>query len=99
MTIMNIMVDKAYLAREKSGPVFLYRPLITRKATSRRMLRDLMRRVFDGFQVYRCLTLAPEGVEVGIDLAGPDPVDLEVVDETPGLPSSGAALASARPAS
>jgi len=48
MTVMNIMVEKGYLAREKSGALFLYRPRITRKATSRRMLRDLMRRVFDG---------------------------------------------------
>jgi predicted transcriptional regulator len=48
MTIMNIMVDKAYCAREKSGGLFRYRPTVTRDATRRRMLRDLMRRAFDG---------------------------------------------------
>ena len=48
MTMMNIMVDKGYLAREKDGAVFRYRPKVTQKATARRMLRDLLDRVFDG---------------------------------------------------
>jgi BlaI family transcriptional regulator, penicillinase repressor len=48
MTMMNIMVAKGYLAREKTGAVFLYRPKVTQKATTRRMLRDLLDRVFDG---------------------------------------------------
>ncbi len=48
MTMMSIMVDKGYVAREKSGALFRYCPRITREATSRRMLRDLMHRVFDG---------------------------------------------------
>ena len=48
MTIMNIMVRKGYLRRTKKGPGYLYRPRITRKATTRRMLRDLVDRVFDG---------------------------------------------------
>lgn len=48
MTIMNIMVEKGTLSREKSGALFLYSPRVTREATSRRMLRDLVDRVFDG---------------------------------------------------
>ena len=48
MTIMNIMVDKGYLSRKKNGPSYVYRPRVTEKATSRRMLRDLVTRVFNG---------------------------------------------------
>ena len=48
MTILSIMVDKGYCAREKSGAVFLYHPKVTREATRRRMLRDMADRVFDG---------------------------------------------------
>jgi len=48
MTVMNIMVDKGYLRREKEGASYLYRPTVTRRSTTRRMLRDLVDRVFDG---------------------------------------------------
>ncbi len=41
LTIMNIMVDKGYLSRKKEGPAFVYRPLISEKATGRKMLKDL----------------------------------------------------------
>ena len=47
-TIMNIMVGKGYLGREKTGPCFTYRTRVSEKATTRRMLRDLVKRVFDG---------------------------------------------------
>ena len=48
MTIMNIMVDKGYLARVKQGPSYVYRPRVGQRATTRRMLKDLMDRAFDG---------------------------------------------------
>ncbi len=48
ITIMNIMVNKGYLTRRKDGARYVYRPRITEKATSRKMLRDLVDRVFDG---------------------------------------------------
>ena len=48
MTIMNIMVDKGYLARRKQGASYVYRARIREKATTGRMLRDLVTRVFDG---------------------------------------------------
>ncbi len=47
-TVMNIMVEKGYLARRKAGGSFVYRPRVTRKSTTRRMLRDLLDRAFDG---------------------------------------------------
>ena len=47
-TIMNIMVEKGYLARRKAGASFAYRARVTEKATTRRMLRDLLDRAFDG---------------------------------------------------
>ena len=48
MTMMKIMVDKKYLARRKDGDSFVYRSLVTRKKTTGRMLRDLLKRAFDG---------------------------------------------------
>jgi len=51
MTIMNIMVEKGYLARRKEGPSFVYRPRISEKKTTGGMLRDMVNRVFDGSAV------------------------------------------------
>ena len=48
MTIMNIMVEKGYLKRSKKGAGYVYRARVTQKATTQRMLRDLVDRVFDG---------------------------------------------------
>ena len=48
MTMMKIMVDKGYLARRKDGGSFVYRPLVAEKATTGRMLRDLVKRAFNG---------------------------------------------------
>ena len=48
MTIMNIMTRKGYLRRKKHGASYVYRTSITQRATTRRMLRDLVDRAFDG---------------------------------------------------
>ena len=48
MTIMNIMVDKGYLKRRKEGPAYVYHPRVSERATHRKMLKDLVKRVFDG---------------------------------------------------
>ena len=48
MTVMNIMVDKGYLARCKDVGIFVYLERIGLKATTRRMLGDLVDRAFDG---------------------------------------------------
>ena len=48
MTIMNIMVNKGYLARKKQGPSYVYRPRVTERTTAGKMLRDMVNRVFDG---------------------------------------------------
>jgi len=48
MTIMNIMLRKGYVKRSKEGGYFVYRPRITRESTARRMLGDMVDRVFDG---------------------------------------------------
>lgn len=47
-TLLNIMVDKGYLERTKTGPRFEYRPLVTAEENSARMVQDLVSRVFDG---------------------------------------------------
>jgi predicted transcriptional regulator len=47
-TIMNIMVRKKYLSREKSGPRYVYSPRVEETTTTARMLKDIVDRVFDG---------------------------------------------------
>ena len=47
-TIMNIMVRKGYLRREKSDGSFKYGPRVSERATAGRMLKDIVDRVFDG---------------------------------------------------
>ena len=47
-TIMNIMVGKRYLSRRKQGAGYVYRPLVSQKATTGRMLKDMVERAFDG---------------------------------------------------
>jgi len=48
MTIMGIMEDKGYVRRKKQGNGFIYAARVSEKATTRRMLRDLVQRVYDG---------------------------------------------------
>jgi len=48
MTILGIMEDKQYVARKKSGGRFEYRARITKPVTARRMMLDLVDRLFDG---------------------------------------------------
>jgi predicted transcriptional regulator len=47
-TVMNIMADKGYVSRAKTGGRYVYRPRVSEALTSRRMLGDLVERVFDG---------------------------------------------------
>ena len=47
-TIMNIMVEKKYLTRKKDGASYIYRPRISQRATTARMLKDIVERAFDG---------------------------------------------------
>lgn len=48
ITILNIMVRKGYLHREKEGKAFLYTPLTAEREVSCGMLADLLHRLFDG---------------------------------------------------
>ena len=48
ITVMNIMVDKGYLSRRKEGASFVYRPLASQRNTRRRMLGDVVNRLFNG---------------------------------------------------
>jgi len=48
MTIMNIMRDKGYLKRAKQDGSYVYRPRVSEKVTTRRMLGDLVDRAFEG---------------------------------------------------
>ena len=48
ITVMNIMVRKGYLSRDKADRAFEFTPLIAQQGVSRQMLGDLVNRVFDG---------------------------------------------------
>jgi BlaI family transcriptional regulator, penicillinase repressor len=48
ITMMNIMVRKQYLKREKVGRAFEFTPLIEQQGVGRRMLGDIVDRVFGG---------------------------------------------------
>lgn len=48
MTILGIMEDKGYVTRKKAGGRFEYRARITKPTTAKRMMRDLVDRLFDG---------------------------------------------------
>lgn len=48
MTILGIMEEKKYVSRKKQGSRFIYRAAVTQKATSKKMLRDLVDRIFGG---------------------------------------------------
>jgi BlaI family penicillinase repressor len=48
ITVLNVLVRKKYLKREKQGKAFLYSPLVTEESVSQNMLGDIVERVFDG---------------------------------------------------
>jgi len=48
ITVLNVMVRKQYLKREKLGKAFLYSPLVSEESVGQGMLGDIVDRVFDG---------------------------------------------------
>jgi predicted transcriptional regulator len=48
ITTLNVMVRKKYLRRSMRGNACLFEPRISREEASRRMLGDVVDRVFDG---------------------------------------------------
>jgi BlaI family penicillinase repressor len=48
ITTLNTMVRKKYLKRAKAGRAFLFSPCVTESDVSRRILADVVNRVFDG---------------------------------------------------
>ncbi len=48
ITTLNVMARKKYLRRSMQGNACLFEPRITREETTRRMLGDVVDRVFDG---------------------------------------------------
>jgi BlaI family transcriptional regulator, penicillinase repressor len=57
ITILNIMVRKGYLKRRKVGKAFFFSPKIEKEAVSRRLLGDLLGRVFEGSATAMVLNL------------------------------------------
>ena len=61
MTILGIMEEKQYVRRKKNGARFVYSPRVTQESTSRRMLSDLVERLFEGSSVTAMLNLLETG--------------------------------------
>ena len=61
LTMLSIMVNKGYLARAKRGGRHVYRPRIAEKSVGRRMLGDLVDRVFDGSAAAAMVNLLEAG--------------------------------------
>ncbi len=61
ITVLNVMVRKKYLKREKLGKAFLYSPLVTEESVSQGMLGDIVDRVFDGSASLVMMNLLEKG--------------------------------------
>lgn len=48
MTVLGRLVDKAFLAREKEGRAYVYRPKISRETVADSALQRVVDRFFDG---------------------------------------------------
>jgi len=48
MTTMNIMVDKGYVTRRRTGPSYVYEPVVAEEEIMKNMVRDLVDRAFEG---------------------------------------------------
>lgn len=46
--VLGILHEKGYLTRRKEGRTFIYMPAMARDEANRNLLRDLLRRAFDG---------------------------------------------------
>ena len=57
MTVLGIMEDKGFVKRKKEGGLFVYRPRVTEKTTSKRMLHDLIDRLYNGSAATAMLNL------------------------------------------
>jgi BlaI family penicillinase repressor len=66
ITILNIMVRKGYLKRRKEGKAFFFSPKIEKDAVSRRLVGDLLGRVFEGSATAMVLNLM-ESAELDAD--------------------------------
>ncbi len=48
MTVMGIMEDKGYLRRKKQGNGYIYSARITENSTKKKMMGDMVKRLFSG---------------------------------------------------
>jgi predicted transcriptional regulator len=60
MTMMNILVSKRYLKRDKHDRAFTYRPVKPQRTVIATMVREFVNRVFDGAPAALLLHLAKD---------------------------------------
>jgi BlaI family transcriptional regulator, penicillinase repressor len=57
MTMLGIMEEKGYVTRKKQAGNFVYRARVSQRRTSKRMMRDLVDRLFGGSATTAMLNL------------------------------------------
>ena|SRR5688572_24369517 len=60
-TILRILETKGYVAHEKVGRAFVYRPLVDERQARRRALRHLIGRMFNGSPTELVLNVLEDG--------------------------------------
>ena len=71
MTILGIMEEKKYVRRKKDGGSFVYSARIAQAPTLRRMLRDVVERLFEGSSLTAVVNL--------LDVSDIDPDELRAI--------------------
>ena len=65
MTVLSRLVDKGFLAREKQGRAFVYRPLVSQGAIADSALNSVVDRFFDGMSSRAVAHLLGRSEEIG----------------------------------
>jgi predicted transcriptional regulator len=62
-TILRILEAKGYVAHDKSGRAFVYRPIVDERRARRRALKHLINRLFDGSPSLLVLNVLDGGID------------------------------------
>ena len=68
-TMLSILQEKGYVARRRAGRGFLYRAVVPAEQAERRILKDVIERVFDGSASNLVAALVSQGMVGKDDLA------------------------------
>ncbi len=61
LTFLGRLEQKGYVASDRSGPAYVYRPVVSRTRVARSRLRDLLEQLYDGAAGPLVLQLVEQG--------------------------------------